>query len=331
MKADINPLMAFFLDDGIHYIFYFILLLAVYRLIIAINEREINGRKARRKVKSRLRKQVIEQKVKEVKERESRSLGKLELLLRSTSKDQSKIPSVFAFLLFSGTLGAGTFILLVSRLHDLYISAALAFLMSMLPYLYIKVKFSKQKSVISNNITGIIEELIHHYSANSQDMYQAVKHVATKTKHQHYRGLFLQVASAMHLRKEEAVREAVEVLVYSIGGTWAKRLGNIITTGYIRSDSVMKALVHLSSDAKRTEGMLKEEKAASMGAFISAVATVPFFIGALVINYYLTRAFDFWEIQFGNPVIVFLLVATVAMICVSLLIALYIRNPRNDI
>lgn len=327
MKADLNPLIAFFLNDGIHYILYFILLLAVYKIIIAINERELNGRKARRKVKSRLRKQVIEQKVKEVKEKEISSLRNLELLLRATAKN----PSVFAFLLFSGSLGIGTFIMLVSRLHDVYISGALAFFMSILPYLYAKVKFRKQKSLISNNITGIIEELIHHYSANSQDMYQAVKHVATKTKHQHYRRLFLQVTSAMHLRQEEAVRESVEVLVYSIGGTWAKRLGNIIITGYIRSDSVMKALVHLSSDAKRTEGMLKEEKAASFGAFISAIATVPFFIGTLVINLYLTRSFDYWEIQFGNPVIVFLLVATVAMICVSLLIALYIRNPKNDI
>ena len=326
-----NPIVTFFLEDGISYILYFVLIVQVYRFIVMINEREINGRKARRRVKSRLRKQVIETKVEEIRKDEKRAIGKLELLLRSTSKNKTKNPSTFAFLLFCGTLGFGTFLILISRLKDFYVSGALALFVSLIPYMYLQIKFSKQKSLISNKITEIIEELIHHYSANGHDMYQAVKSVATKTKHNHYRRLFIQIASAMHLRQEEAVRESVEVLVYSIGGTWAKRLGNIITTGYIRSDSVMKALVYLSKDAQRTEGMLKQEKAASFGAVITAYATIPFFIGTLVINSYLTRSFDYWDIQFGNPALVFLLVTTVAMICVSLLVALYIRNPKNDI
>lgn len=325
-----NPITSFVLNEGINYFFYFLLFFTVYRLNMAINEKEINGRKVRRKVKSRLKKQIIDQKAEEWK-KESRSLGKLELLLRATAKNESANPSVFAFLLFSVSLGAGTFLLLIFRLGDLYITSGLAFLISMLPYLYLKVKLNKKKSTISNNITSVIEELIHHYSANGHDMYKTVKNVAMQTKNQNYRYLFIQIASAMHLRQEKAVRESVEVLVFSIGGTWAKRLGNIILTGYIRSDSVLKALVHLSRDAQNTEGMLKQEKAASFGTFIAALATIPFMIITLVINVFLTRSFDYWDIQFGNPVLVFLLVVTCAMICVSLLIALYIRNPKNDI
>lgn len=297
---------------------------------MAINEKEIKGRKVRRKVKNRLRKQVIEQKAEELKN-DSDSLGKLELLLRATAKSETKNPSIFAFLLFSGSIGVGTFLLLLFRLGDLFIAIGIAFFASLIPYLFLKVRLRKRKSAISNNITSIVEELIHQYSANSHDMYKAVKSVAKQTKHSHYRRLFIQIASAMHLRQEETVRESVEVLVFSIGGTWAKRLGNIILTGYIRSDSVMKALVHLSNDAQNTEGMLKQEKAASFGTFMAAISTVPFMIGTLIINSYLTRSFDYWEVQFGHPVLIFLLVVTCVMICVSLLTALYIRNPKNDI
>jgi Flp pilus assembly protein TadB len=326
----LNPLVSFLVKDGIHYFLYFILFLAVYQLIIAINEKEINGRKVRRKVKGRLRKQVIEQKAEELK-KDNQSLGKLELLLRATAKSETSNPSVFAFLLFSWTVGVGTFLLLIFRIGDVFISCGVALFASLIPYLYLKVKLRKRKSAISNNITGIIEELIHQYSANGHDMYKAVKNVSKQTKHLHYRRLFLQIASAMHLRQEKAVRDSIDVLVFTIGGTWAKRLGNIILTGYIRSDSVMKAMVHLSNDAQNTEGMLNQEKAASFGTFIAAISTVPFFIGTLIINNYLTRSFDYWDVQFGNPVLVFLLVVTCVMICVSLLVALYIRHPKNDI
>lgn len=325
-----NPITSFLVNEGIDYFLYFILFLCVYQLIMAINEKAIEGRKVRRRVKNRLRKQLIEKKADDLK-KESRYLGQLELLLKATAKSETSNPSVFAFLLFCGSLGVGTFLLLIFRLEDLYISSAIAIFASIIPYLYLKVKFRKRKGSVSNHITSIIEEMIHHYSANGHDMYKTVKGVAQNTKNQHYRRLFLQIASAMHLRQESAVREAVDLLIFSIGGTWSKRLGNIIITGYIRSDSVMKALVHLSHDAQNTEGMLKEEKAASFGTVIAAWATVPFFIGTLVINFYLTRAFDYWEVEFGNPVLIFLVVMTCVMICVSLIAALYIRNPKNDL
>lgn len=318
------------LEDGINYILYFILFIAIYRLIMAINEKEIRGRKVRRDVKRRLQKQVIEHKVAEWKKNHY-SLGNLELLLRATANSENKNPSVFAFLLLSGTLGLGTFLLLATRISDLFFSSAIALCVSWLPYLYLKVKLSKQKSSVTNDITSIIEELIHHYTANGHDMYKAVKNVAKNTKNNYYRRLFLQVASAMHLRHEESIREAVDVLVYAIGGTWAKRLGNIILTGYIRSNSVMKALVHLSNDAQNNEGMLTQEKASSFGTVIAAYATVPFMITTLLINNYLARAFDYWKVQFGNPMMVALFVITCVMIFISLLTAMYIRNPKNDI
>jgi Flp pilus assembly protein TadB len=325
-----NPLTTFIVKDGINFILYLLLFTIVYQLTMVLNERELQGRKLRRKVKNRFRKQVIEQKAIHFKN-ENKSLSSLDLLLRATSKNETNQPSVFAFLLFCISIGLGTFLLLILRLGDLYVSFGTAIFMSIIPYLYLKVKFRKRKSIISNNITSIVEELIHHYSSNGHDMYKSVKGVATQTKNQHYRRLFLQVASSMHLRQEHAVRESIEVLVYSIGGTWAKRLGNIILSGYIRSNSVMKALVHLSTDAQNTEGMLKQEKASSFGTVIAAYATVPFMVFTLLINAYLTRSFDYWQVQFGNPVLVFLVVATCAMICVSLLTALYIRNPKNDI
>lgn len=326
-----NPIVNFLLTQGISYLLYFVIFIAAYRLVIVLNEKEINGRRIKKKVKSRLHKQVIETKAKVEEINEDKRLGRLELLLRATAKNEKRTSSVFAFLLLSGSLGIATFILLLFRLGDLYISTGLGFFVSMIPYLFLIVKFRKQKSSVSNNITMIIEELIHHYSANGHDMYQAVKQVAINTKNMHYRQLFLQIASAMHLRQEEAVREAVEVLMFSIGGTWAKRLGNIILAGFLRSDSVLTAMVHLSKNAQANEGMLKQEKSASLGVRLAAYATVPFMLVTLMINTWMTRSFDYWDIQFGNPFMVFLLVITVAMICVSLIIAQFVANPKNDI
>ncbi|MGY3718394.1 hypothetical protein ACWE42_23025 [Sutcliffiella cohnii] len=325
-----NPFITFLINDGIRYLLYFILFVTIYQFIKAINEKEINGRIVRKKVRSRLKKEIIKKQTEEI-EKDNEHLGKLELLLRATSNNKEKNPSVFGFLLFCGSLGIGTFFLLFTRLGDLFISIGLACFVSMLPYLYLKTVFLTRKGAISNEITTIIEELIHHYSANGHDMYKAVKGVATSTRNAQYRVLFIQIASAMHMRQEQAVRDSVAVLVYSIGGTWAKRLGTIIQTGYIKSDSVLKALVSLSNDARNNEGMLKQEKAISFGTVIAAYATVPFFILTMVINNFLTRSFDYWEVQFGNPILIFLLVATCIMICLSLLTALYIRNPKNDI
>jgi len=316
--------------DGIDYLLYGILLLSVYHLIMAINEKEITGRRVRKKVKSRLRKQVLEKKAEEIKN-DSQKLSKLELMLRSTSKDPTKNPSVFGFILFCFLLGTSTFLLIFSRLGDLIISSGVGIFVFYIPYLYLSVKFNRQKSAFSNNITHVIELLIHQYSSSGHDMYKAIKGVAKEVKDVRYRRLFMQIASAMHLRHEAAIVEAVEVLSFSIGGTWAKRLRNIILTGYIRSDSVMKALIHLSNDAQNSEKMLKQEKAASFNTVVTAYMTIPFMVGTIMLNRYLTRAFEFSDIQFNNPVALFLLVITIAMIAFSIITAIYIRNPRNDL
>lgn len=325
-----NQVISFLIKDGITYILYLILMISIYHLIMAINERELTGRRARQKVKNRLRKQVIEKRAEEFKN-ESQTLSKLELMLRSTSKDPNKKPSVFGFVLFCVILGSSTFFLIFSRLGDFIIASVLGLLISYIPYLFLLVRFNRQKSSFSNNITHVIEILIHHYSSSGHDMYKAVKGVAKEVKDVRYRRLFMQIASAMHLRHEPEIVEAIDVLTFSIGGTWAKRLGSIILTGYIRSDSVMKALVHLSNDAQKSEKMLKEEKSASFNTVVTAYLTIPFMLGTLMINRYLTRAFDYTDIQFNNPIALFLLVVTLAMIAISIIVALYIRNPKNDL
>lgn len=321
---------SFLINEGINIILYAILLICVYHIIVAINEREIKGRKVRKRVTRRLRKQVMEQKIEGLKQ-EHTSLSSLELLLRAISKNPDKTPSIFAFILFSGGLGVSTFIIILARLGDLFIALSLGIFLGFIPYFFARIKFRRQKSIVSNQITSVIEMLIHHYSANQHNMYKAVKGVAKDIDEPHYRRLFLQIAGAMQLRNEDAVQESVDVLTFSIGGTWAKRLGNIILTGYVRSNSVLKAMIHLSNDARNNESMLKQEQAASFGTSITAFATVPFMIGAMFINRYLTRSFDYWEIQFKNPLVLTLLVFTIAMIVLSLLIAIYIRNPENDI
>jgi hypothetical protein len=236
------------------------------------------------------------------------------------------------FLFISISLGLLTFIFMVVKFHDAFVSLLIALIVTLIPYTLLMVRLKSMRNTVGNQLTGIVEVLIHAYSANSNDMYQALKHTHSNIQEPELRKIFVRLISDLQIsRNEEDLRLSIDLFIYTCGNSWAMRLGNIILKAYVHQENVLNAFMQLQNQMINNEKMLEEEKSGSYDAFANALLTIVLFPASLIGAKFVTRPQSWSHIQFGEqgPLLIFIL-ATVCTV-VALLIGFLIRNPKNDI
>lgn len=254
------------------------------------------------------------------------------LRVSKDSKTNTDALNVYGFISFCGLLGILTLILVVIKFNDAFVGLLIGAIVSLIPYAILLVRLRNTRNAVGNQLTEIVEILIHSYSSSGSDMYQGLKITSTNIVDKELRRIFIKLISDLQTaRSEEEMRESIDLFIYTCGNSWAMRLGNIILKAYIHQETVLGALLQLQSQMINNEKMLEQEKADSFDSFNNSVLAIFLFPISLVGAKFVTRPQSWFVLQFQEKWAFMLFIVTVIMVIVGFLVGLLIRKPKNDI
>jgi Flp pilus assembly protein TadB len=256
----------------------------------------------------------------------------LESVSSSDKKSDSQSINVFNFIIFCCSLGLITMVLLVVKFQDAFLGLIIGSVVSLVPYMYLNVRLKNMRNTVGDQITNIVEILIHSYSAYSNDMYQAIKHTQVNIQEPELRKILVRLISDLQIsRNESELRESVDLFIYTCGNSWAMRLGNIILKSYLHQENVLNALLQLQNQMINNQKMLEEEKSESYDAFAEAMLAIILFPAALIGAYYVTRPLSWVSLQFEQKWTFLTFILTTIMTIIAILVGFLIRKPKNDL
>jgi hypothetical protein len=256
----------------------------------------------------------------------------LESVSSSDKKNDSQSINVFNFIIFCCSLGIITMVLLVVKFQDAFLGLIIGSIVTLVPYMFLNVRLKNMRNTVGDQITNIVEILIHSYSAYSNDMYQALKHTQANIQEPELRRILVRLISDLQIsRNESELRESVDLFIYTCGNSWAMRLGNIILKSYVHQENVLSALLQLQNQMINHQKMLEEEKSDSYDAFAEALLTIILYPAALVGAYFVTRPLSWVSLQFEQKWTLLTFIFTTIMTIIAILVGFLIRKPKNDL
>ncbi|MDD9309781.1 hypothetical protein PUS82_00350 [Cytobacillus firmus] len=257
-------------------------------------------------------------------------LKHIDILLKTTSK--KKEAEVSAFLITSVILGIFTLIFILMVLGDLFVAIVFGLLISLIPYILLRLKLNKIRHHLDLEFLHIVQRLTQNYNAMQNDMYFALSETQKEIQSPLLKKVIIRLISDLQVSRNEAeLKESVKVFTYTAGTNWAKRLGSIILKAYLHNEKVLNALIVLTKQMEDTEEMLEEEKSQTMDTVINGYITLPVFVASLVLGFYTSGAQDWWKLQFGSkwPMLFFLF--CVIGVVFSIITSVFLKRPRNDL
>jgi hypothetical protein len=251
----------------------------------------------------------------------------------SSKKRKTDSITVYGFILFSILVGLFFFVLIVVKFEDAFIALLIGGIISLIPYTVLLIRLRNTRNAVGNQLTELVELIIHAYSAASNDMYQTLKITHANIQEKELRRIFIKLISDLQTaRNEEEMRLSIDLFIYSSGNSWAMRLGNIILKSYLYQENVLNALLQLQTQMINNEKMLEQEKAGSYDAFYDAMLSIVLFPVSLIgANYIVVKPQSWAAIQFGQKAALLSFIVTTLLVIISLLVGLLIRKPKNDL
>jgi hypothetical protein len=256
----------------------------------------------------------------------------LESVSSTSKKNESQSINVYNFIIFCCLLGLITFVLLVVKFQDAFLGLVIGSIVALVPYMFLSVRLKNMRTTVGDQITNIVEILIHSYSAYSNDMYQALKHTQSNIQEPELRRILVRLISDLQIsRDENELRESVDLFIYTCGNSWAMRLGNIILKSYLHQENVLSALLQLQNQMINNQKMLEEEKSESYDAFAEAMLAIILYPSALIGSYYVVRPLSWVSLQFEHKWTFLTFILTSVMTVIAILVGFLIRKPKNDL
>lgn len=255
----------------------------------------------------------------------------LNLLIRTTREERNEY-DVLIFLILSGTIGviSGIFILFVFK--DILVGIIFGFLLSLIPYLFLRLRLNKIRYHMSLEFLHIVQRLTQNYNSLHYDMYRALSETQKEVKSPTLRKVMVKLVSDLQVsRNESDLRDTIQVFTYTAGTNWSKRLGSIILKAYLYNEKVLNALMVLTKQMEETEEMLEEEKSQTMDSVYDGYLTLPIFLGSLVLGYYSSGVQDWFKLQFGSRWNVLFFALSTLGVIFSLIISIFLKRPKNDL
>ncbi len=253
------------------------------------------------------------------------------LLIKTTSKERSE-QDVLSFVILSSLMFLFTTIVSFINFRDAFFSLCLGVLVGIIPYMVLQIRLRKMRFLLGTEFLYIVRILTQNYNAHSHDMYHALLETQDKIQNKVLRNVFLKLISDLQVsRNEDELRLSVNVFVYTAGTSWAKRLGNIIIKAYLYNENVLSTLLSLTKQMEETEEMLEEEKSNTVDAVMNGYLTIPIFILALFLGYFVSGPQDWFKLQFENTWTLTLLTLSAIGVVFSIFISMILKRPKNDI
>ncbi|MFP7442556.1 hypothetical protein SFC50_02515 [Bacillus infantis] len=251
---------------------------------------------------------------------------------KADTKSQKWTMGVSTFIVLSLLIGFLTFSLILVKYQDAFLGLIIGTVVSIIPYIILHVQLRNTRNAVGNQLTEIVELIIHAYGSSSSDMYQALKVTQSHIAEKELRSILVRLISDLQTaRTEEEMRLSIDLFIFTCGNSWSMRLGNIILKSYLHQENVMSALIQLQNQMINNQKMLEQEKASSYDAFVDATLTVILFPISLIGAKFMTKPQSWMALQFGEKATLMLFILTTIMVVISLLVGLIIRKPKNDL
>lgn len=327
-----NRLYHWFWESGIDYFLYSFLLIVVIWTSKNIMMSSLRTKYSEWNYRYRIRQVRNQVELSSSKVYKNPFLKHIYLLLRTTREERNDA-DVLVFFIISGmlTVLSSLFILIVV-VHDILISSIFGLLIGFVPYLILRLRLNKLRYLMSLEFLSIVIRITQHYNANHYDMYTALTETQKEIKTKELRMVIVKLITDLQVsRNEHELRESIKVFTYTAGTNWAKRLGSIIMKAYLYDENVLNALMTLTKQIEDTEEMLEQEKSQTLDSVYNGYFTLPVFIGALILGYYSSGAQDWFKLQFGHTASLFLFLLSLVGVIFSMIIAIFLKQPKNDL
>lgn len=258
-------------------------------------------------------------------------LKHVQLLIKATNTGKTE-KEITAFLIVTTFLFGFVFLFSYFNFHDLFLSIGLSLLSAIVPYLVLQVKLRKMRMEINDEFLNLTRSLTQNYNSSQFDIYRALVQTSSEVNNKTLQAVMYKLVSDLQVSgKEEELRKSIDIFIHTVGSSWAKRLGNIILKSYIAQENVLATLMMLVKQIEETEKMLKEENAASTESVLDGWITLPLFIASLFLGKMVAGAQDWVSLQFKHDWNLLMFTLTVVGVVFSLLIAIVIKQPKNDL
>jgi hypothetical protein len=258
-------------------------------------------------------------------------LKHLNLLIKTTREERNEY-DVTVFIILSLLLGGTSCLFILFTFGDIVVSVIFGALITLIPYLYLRLRLNKFRYLMSLEFLQIVQNLTQNYNVMQYDMYRALSETQKGIKNPSLRKVLVKLVSDLQVsRNESELRDSVQVFTYTAGTNWSKRLGSIILKSYLYNEKVLNALMILTKQMEETEEMLEEEKSQTMDSVYNGYLTLPIFIGSLFLGYYSSGAQDWVKLQFGNHWTILLFSCCVLGVVFSIIISIFLKRPKNDL
>ncbi|MGG1594789.1 hypothetical protein [Terribacillus saccharophilus] len=327
-----SKLYQWFWGDGIYYIFYVLISIAVIYFVQLVLSAPVKEKYGQWKYKYRLRKMRIESTVKDTDITHNGAfLNHIQMLINATKNEKSE-QDVGSFFVTSMLLLVVTTVMTFIAFKDVVLAIALGFLIATIPYLFLQIKLRKIRSAMSGEFRELVQIIMQQYSANQHDMYYALKETQRIVVEPTLRKIITKLVNDLQTaRNSDELRNTISVFVFTVGNSWAKRLGSIILKAYTDKENVLKTLMVLTRQMEDTEEMLEEEKTGLLDTVHTGYLTVPIFIASVALGYFVSGAQDWFNLQFNNHYTLLLFTTAAIGTVFSIIISLILKTPKNDL
>ncbi|MHB8983849.1 MAG: hypothetical protein ACYC4E_00645 [Carboxydocellales bacterium] len=255
----------------------------------------------------------------------------LELLLQSTLF-RFRDNTVLSFMLLTLIIAIVTSSLLIKSTSRPWVGLALGVLCALIPYLLLRMRLYLIRSNTSYELVPTTSLFLAKYRANSRDIYHSLLDLIKDLDSGGLKLAFIKLTNAVqsHRSKDELER-SIELFVFQIQNTWAKQLGILFTNAIWEGMNIEKSLINIVQDMTRVQQILQEERSNNNDAILLGFFPLVAFPLTWLFVEKLSGFGKAFYYQFNTSTgLISFTITVLACIC-SLITALLLRKPRNDL
>jgi len=272
------------------------------------------------------------------KKTESRSSAVIEHIANTLSTvlvKQVNTAESYIFLIASMVIFLFSF-LMFFKIYSLSISIILAAMLSIFPYLVLRLKLRAIRIDSSYDADILVIGITNEYKQHYHNMIQAIENCAIRDDIGGYskRNLYRLSLALKAYHSEEDLDAAIEQFVYSYNTEWAGLLGINIKIAIHRGTNVSSGLEDILKKLKDIREQIETSKRYNNEAFtMIRFLLVPLYLASI---YFAMNTFGFtikkfFEYQFLNPIGLRMAIMTLMSVLTSFIALMIIRKPKYDI
>lgn len=220
---------------------------------------------------------------------------------------------------------------IISLLTNEYGVAILSGLMMMLmPYSLYRFKLAELRAKSSFAFMVEFHQLLHLYQSQ-KDVYRLVSNASVHIRDKSLRMAFVRLRSSMEkVRTTEHFIEAVQLMSFTIGSSFAARFANLLIKSYQENINVSESMLDLHKDLRKREKDMSALKTKRMETIILGFMPLIFLPIFAFTAFRMTMMYRFdYIIQQTDSLI--LLVISVVLAIVSAMSAYLLSKPKADL